>query len=144
MIETQAVVIRVEGRLALIEAERRLGCGRCKETGCGSAVPARLVKLKPRRLHIVNSIAAKRGDAVIVGISERALLKSALSVYLVPIMLLILGAVLGAAGGPAGVDRYALAGALLGLIAGAAWIREFTRHAGACLAPVIRLQTGVE
>jgi len=82
---------------------------------------------KPRLFQVENPINAGVGDQVIISVADGAVLSGIGVVYLLPLLLLLGGAMLGnlwaAQGGQR--DAYAAAGALLGLVVGfvlARWI----------------------
>jgi len=81
----------------------------------------------------------------VLGLDESGLLKAASALYLVPLLGLLLGAILGArlAGSwmPSMAELGALVLALAGLAGGLAWAREFSaraRHDGRYQAVVLR------
>ena len=121
MLETRAIIVRVEGQHALVQASQANGCELCNGKGCGAGKLPRMFCGKPRRFRVDNPINAGVGDEVVVSVSEGAILRGIGLVYLLPISLMVTGAMLGTAwiGQPAGQqDGYAAAGALLGLAVG--------------------------
>ena len=64
------------------------------------------------------------GDSVIVGINEQALLKSAVLLYIVPLVTLFIGAILMQQ--VFITNAYAMLGALLGLVLGLLWVKGHT------------------
>lgn len=124
-------MIAVEGGLAWVETERRSACDSCSvRSGCGSGVLAKVIGRRLNQVPALNRVGARPGDAVIVGIAERSLLRGSLAVYAVP-LLAMLGAALGGelllpGWGEAGVVG---AGAL-GLGAGFVWLRGFAARIG--------------
>lgn len=124
MIETRALVLKVDGGYAIVEAERAAGCGHCDSVnGCAAGTLAKLFCFKPRQLKVLNSVGAEPGERVVIGIQDGALMKSSVAAYLVPLVLLLFGALAGTfwVQGSAR-DVYAALGALGGLGAGLAWI----------------------
>jgi sigma-E factor negative regulatory protein RseC len=75
---------------------------------------------KPRQFQVDNPINARVGDEVVISVAEGAVLRGIGLVYLLPLLLLVMGAMLGSAGAeqPQQRDGYAAAGALLGLMIG--------------------------
>jgi sigma-E factor negative regulatory protein RseC len=128
MLETRAVVVQVEGRFALIRANQANGCEQCNGKGCGTGKLFRLFCNNLRQFQVDNPINAGVGDEVVISVAEGAILRGIGLVYLLPLLLLVIGAMLGNAwaGQPAGQhDGYATAGALSGLVVGfiaAKWI----------------------
>ena len=119
MIEQTAVVIRVEGRFALIEAQRESSCGQCSaQKGCGAGILEHSLGRRVMQLKAVNQCDARAGDQVVVAIPEKGFVKSAFFTYLLPLLLMLLGAVfaqqLGILRGWANQDILALLGAAIG------------------------------
>ena len=87
MIEDQAQVIDMIGDQLVLQAQTKSSCGSCAASkGCGTSVLAKVVGRKFTRFHADNSVDAEVGDTVIVGISEEALLRGSLMMYIIPIM----------------------------------------------------------
>ena len=87
MIEEQAQVVEKNGDQLVLQAQTKSSCGSCAASkGCGTSVLAKVVGRKFTRFHADNSVDAEVGDTVIVGISEQALLRGSLVMYMVPIM----------------------------------------------------------
>lgn len=124
MLETRAIVVRLEGEEAIVEAVQSGGCGACGGGGCSSSAMSQMFCVKPRQFRARNGIGARPGEEVQVAVAEGALLRSALILYALPIALLFGGAMAGSslAGSPAS-DAGAAAGAVAGLAAGFALAR---------------------
>ena len=126
MLETRAIIMRIEGRYALVQANQGNGCEQCNGKGCGTGKLSRMFCSKPRQFQVDNSINASIGDEVVISVAEGAVLRGIGLVYLLPLLLLVMGATLSSVGvEPSQRDGYAAAGALFGLIAGfilAKWI----------------------
>lgn len=120
MIETEAVVVKIEHAFAYVKAERKTSCSGCSESSCGTSVLANFFGLKSPLYRASNEVGAKVGDRVVVGMNESALFKGTLLLYLFPLLLLFAGA---AAGSTLAVtaevkDGYSVVGAFIGLAAG--------------------------
>jgi len=77
MIEEYAVVLHCKQDVAELEIERRTACGICgQKRGCGNATWGKLLGHKSHTFQAQNTIDAKVGDNVIVGIDEQVALKS--------------------------------------------------------------------
>lgn len=147
MIEENAIVVGIERDIAMLEVLRRTPCGLCGQTrGCGISLWGRLFGHKPNIFKALNQINAKVGDSVVVGIEEQALLVSALAVYGVPLVTMLLGALVASgifggelADGVSHVDRNAMIGAIAGLVVGLLWVKGHTagRSLDARYRPVI-------
>lgn len=120
MIEHTALVVRTEGELAWVRAESPSSCGACGGKGCGSSLWVRMLHPREPEYQVANPIAAVTGESVVVGIEDGALLRAAVAGYLVPLLLMLLGAVAGSAWG----EPVALAGALAGLLVAAFWLKR--------------------
>lgn len=121
MMQTRAIVIRLEGQDALVEAIQGGGCGSCdSEKGCGSGKLSQLFSGGVRRFRVRNVGNAQVGSLVHVSMPDGMLLNSALLMYILPLLLLFICALLAAQMAPvaSSVDTYSAAGALAGLIFG--------------------------
>jgi len=119
-LETRAIVVSTDKQLALVQANQGNGCSQCNGKGCGSGKLSQMFCSKPRQFQVENRINASVGDEVIVSVAEGALLRGVGLVYLLPLLLLVMGAMLGSmlAAQVEQRDGYAAAGALFGLVAG--------------------------
>lgn len=132
MLETRAVVVKVDGKVALVRAEQGNGCGQCNGKGCGAGKLSQLFCSKPRQFQVDNPIKANVGDDVIVSVAEGAVLRGISQVYVLPMLLLFAGAALGnMLAIPAQRDLFAAAGALCGLAAGFFLARRISSLQGA-------------
>lgn len=90
MIEERARVIAVENNLLLLEAETTTACSACAaKQGCGTSVLSRWVGRKFTRFQAPNTVNARVGDEVVVGLAEEAMLKGSVLVYLLPLLAMI-------------------------------------------------------
>jgi sigma-E factor negative regulatory protein RseC len=131
MIETPARITRLDGDGAWVVSAAPSSCGACAGKGCGSSVFARVLHPDEPEYRVDNPIGAQVGEAVVVGLPDGALLGAAVSGYLVPLLLLLVGAALGQhlAG-----ELGAVAGGLVGLLLAAIRLR---RHPGQTSNPAI-------
>lgn len=125
MIETPARILRTDGATAWVTAEAPTSCGACGGKGCGSSVFTRLLHRDEPEYAVDNLIGAQAGEAVVVGVADGAVFKAALAAYLVPLALLMAGAMLGARFG----EIQSVLGASLGMLLAVIWLRR--RRAGA-------------
>lgn len=132
MIETEAVVVKIEHAVAYVQAERKSSCSGCSESSCGTSVLANFFGRKAPLYRASNEVGAKVGDRVVVGMNESALFKGTLLLYLFPLLLLFVGAVAGSAlAVTADVkDGYSVAGAFIGLAAGFLGLKLFSSKMG--------------
>jgi len=133
MIEETAQVVSISGGDVWVETRRRSTCSGCAaEKGCGTAVLSKVLGNRRTRMRVLADMSLAVGDQVVIGIGERALVRGSLAVYAVPLLLLLLGAVLGRLGAGSGLWASGEAASLVlgmgGLAAGLLWLKRFTRH----------------
>ena len=130
MIEEHAIILSIEDlgndqSVATIEVVRKTACGLCGKTqGCGNAIWGKLFAHKTTSFKAQNNINAKTGQHVIVGIDEKALMKSALLLYIVPLVTMFVGAIL--ASQISNSDLTAMIGAVIGVLLGYFWVKAHT------------------
>lgn len=130
MIEESAHVVESDDDYAWVETERRSSCGSCSAKGCGTGALSKILGRKTQRMKVLNPIGAKSGDEVTLGIEEQALIKGSLAVYIVPLVAMLGGGLLGKALAPQwGTDADGLSAMLgiLGLVIGFLWLRFYNR-----------------
>ena len=97
MITEYARVIEIEPNRVRVEIRSSSGCSDCSaKSGCGNGVLDRW--LNPDRKIWINSDHDRSiaiGDEIKLGVEEGAFVRNALSLYLVPIMIFLLGTGLG-------------------------------------------------
>lgn len=141
MIETRAIVIRLEGKEALVESTQGGGCGNCdSENGCGSGKLSQLFCSTPRRFRVRNDANAQVGSLVQVTLEEGVLLRSALLMYMLPLVLLLGGALAGAQwANEVNSDAWSAIGGLIGLSLGFVLVKVISlrRRLSSVAQPVI-------
>jgi len=97
IIEESGRVIAVEGSDAWVVTQRKTACGACSANkACGTGLMAKAFSFERQiKIKVANQYDAAVGDEVILGIDDRIVLRSALLMYLMPIIALILGAYAG-------------------------------------------------
>lgn len=93
MLEEEGRVIKLEDGYAIIHAERGSSCD-----GCGAKASCHAlggVEGKVMEMKAVNEIGAKVGDRVKVAIDSLVFLKSSFLVYVVPLIVMIVGGIIG-------------------------------------------------
>ncbi|MGZ8216042.1 SoxR reducing system RseC family protein [Methylomagnum sp.] len=120
MIEEEAVVARVdEAGTVWVEKSRQSACASC-DKGCPSATVGDYFGDSTVSLPATSAIDVNAGDRVVVGVSEGAFLKGSLGLYLLPLLGMFAGSILGNAIGPSlfaiPADAAAIIGGLLGLM----------------------------
>ena len=118
MIFSEAQVERCEGEFAWVKIRPHSPCGNCDpKTGCKSVAITRLFGHAQQSYQVKNPLHAKPNDYVKVAVNDGDLLGTAVWAYGFPLLLLILGAVLGSALAPVALDElYSLLGAVIGFL----------------------------
>jgi sigma-E factor negative regulatory protein RseC len=98
MLEEQGLVVSLQGQFASITPVEQSGCQSCASNSmCGSALLKPLFGKRQYLLIAKNSVNARPGEQVTIGLNRMALVISSLMVYLLPLLMLILGAIVGKA-----------------------------------------------
>jgi sigma-E factor negative regulatory protein RseC len=95
MQEEVGTVIESRGGTARVLVKRNSACDRCPSRSCGASLGGDL-----KGVNASNGMGAREGQKVKIGISPKAVLKASFILYMVPILALIIGAVLGNYLGP--------------------------------------------
>lgn len=136
MLKEKATVIAVESDGLWVETLRQSACSQCAaQKGCGQRVLANSITKNMSHIKVYFNEDQSRnwvlGDQVEIGISEDSLVTATLVVYMVPLILMVLGAYLGSMLGAS--DAFSVSGAILGLLLGALWSRWHSfRHKSNC------------
>ena len=91
MNEEHGVVKEIQGSKALVLTDRQSMCGECVARGCCHMLGGG----KEMLAEAINSVGAKAGDFVKIGIPEGTVTKASMVVYMVPALGLVGGATLG-------------------------------------------------
>lgn len=133
MIEERAVILSLEANesnpdasnIAVLEIERKTACGLCGQTrGCGNSIWGKLFAHRSTAFKANNNINASVGQSVIVGINEQALLWSALLLYILPLVTMLIASILAMQVNDS--NGVVMLSALAGLIVGLLWVKGFT------------------
>lgn len=118
MLEQTGIVTDTDATSLWVETRAVSGCSSCSSGSCGTAAVSKLLGGKRTRLQLPNSLAARPGDTVVIGIPEGVLVRSALSAYLLPLLLMIGAALSGQllGGGEMLQGLLALAGLAVGFM----------------------------
>jgi sigma-E factor negative regulatory protein RseC len=145
MIIETAHVLRVSGSVAWVRCDGHAGCQRCAQgQGCGGGVMGRLLGERLREVTVdAGGFRLASGDRVRIGLSETALLKSSLVMYLLPLLTMLGAALIADRLAPAAWQELAsVAAALPGLWAGLALARAFGRRRTGFAPRVVGLEAG--
>ena len=125
MLEQEATVIEAGQHRLLVETIARSSCAHCSSNQCSTSVIAGLFGLRRNLLQIENTLQAKPGDQVMIGIPDRVLVRASLWAYLLPLVTMLAAAITALALG-LGSSSQALF-ALAGLVSGLVCVNRATR-----------------
>jgi len=132
LVEGTARVVAVEGGVAWLEPEQTTSCGGCASAGlCGAkGIGTTANLLERRRFPLANAPGLAVGERVVVGVSERALLKASGTAYALPLVTMLLaGGVAQWLAGSDAITMVTMVAALgLGLIAARLGARALGAH----------------
>jgi sigma-E factor negative regulatory protein RseC len=115
-VEGLALVVETEGEKVWLEPEQTSSCGTCASaSACG--IKSGHPRLTARRFALANEWGLKVGERVVVGISDRALLKASMTTYGIPLLTTLAAGITAQKGFGAGDVASALA-AVTGLVVG--------------------------
>ncbi|MCH9692569.1 MAG: SoxR reducing system RseC family protein [Gammaproteobacteria bacterium] len=136
MLEERGRIVSIERDGIWVETAQRHGCHGCTaKAGCGTGLLnsywAKTMKVRVNlNGHNPNNLLIH--TPVVIGLGEQALVGSALIIYILPLLMLFAGTILGhLSTGEVG----AIIGAAMGLIGGALTIRFFSRRYAAIAEP---------
>jgi sigma-E factor negative regulatory protein RseC len=119
-------VIAVNGERLWVETESRSACSHCASSSCTSSVVSRLSGIKRNRLELQNSLGARAGERVMIGIPDTLLVGASVWAYLVPLGFMLVLTVIGDVLGMHEMLQSLLA--LAGLASGFILVRWMTRR----------------
>ena len=86
MITEQAIVTASRDGRVELQLQRQSACGNCElSQGCGTGALGRLLGRRVKPLVMNNNHNLKTGDSVVLGLSERMLVKLSLAIYGLPL-----------------------------------------------------------
>jgi len=96
MIEETATVISSDTKKIIIETQKKTSCGTCSvNKTCGTGIISTYLKPKTTEFTIKNTVNAKVGDTIVVGINERVFLFGSFLMYILPLLFILCFALLG-------------------------------------------------
>ncbi len=99
MLEETGTVIDTDGEHVWIETQARSACTHCGTASCSTSVIARLFGVKRNRLRVFNSLRARPGQQVVVGVPDEVVVAVSLRAYLFPLLVMLCAAALAGAAG---------------------------------------------
>lgn len=118
MITETGKVIGIKGDQAWVQTIRASACQSCSaRSGCGQRVLASVTGGRANQVLVANTIGARVGEEVTIGIEERALLGASIRVYAFPLAAMVLATIVGH-NLTGGSDLGAMVGAAVGLGSG--------------------------
>jgi len=93
MLEEEGTVVRLEGGNAVIHSERGSSCSSCSSKASCQALGGSSEKTMETRA--INEVGACAGDTVRFAIDSVVFLKSSFLIYIVPLVFMIAGGILG-------------------------------------------------
>jgi sigma-E factor negative regulatory protein RseC len=129
--ETGLVTAVDDDGFARVKVHRVEACHSCEAKGPCQALGGKREEVV---LRVENTLGAKRGDLVVLGLPEVSVISASAAVYLIPASALIGGALLGADLGPSvglSSDPAALIGAAAGLLVGLGATWAYSRRISA-------------
>jgi sigma-E factor negative regulatory protein RseC len=133
MIEENARVIAIEGDIAWVETRRKSTCGSCSaKNSCGSSLLERFVGQRSNRLAVSRVDNIEEGDEVVLGLEESSLLRGSFAVYMLPLLLMLLLAVLAQtflSDKWLASEAASILGGMVGLGLGLFWLKAYAKRA---------------
>ncbi|MFB1011888.1 MAG: SoxR reducing system RseC family protein [Thiopseudomonas sp.] len=142
MIEERGQVMAVDGDRVRVAVERQSACGSCKaRAACGQGMIQALRSGRCQEVEARCSLPVRVGDQVVLGVAEELAVRSALLVYLLPLLALLGGALLADAQGLA--EGWSILSALGGFALAVGGVYLYNRRLavrGETLAVVLRVE----
>lgn len=95
MLEESAIVIDVHDGYLWVESQSRSACGQCSTSSCTTSVISKMFGVRANHLMLKNSLDVRPGQHVIIGIPDDLLVRASIWAYMVPLIFMVMGTVLG-------------------------------------------------
>lgn len=89
MLEETGTVIDTSGETLWVQTIARSSCSKCCSNACSTSVIAKLFSLKRNVLQMQNTLQAKKGQRVVIGIPDSTLVRASVWAYLVPLIFMV-------------------------------------------------------
>lgn len=99
MLEETAVVVDTRDGYLWVESQPRSSCSQCASSSCTTSVVAKLFGVKTNRLMLENTLDARTGQKVIIGIPDDLLVRASIWAYMMPLIVMLLLVALGQSAG---------------------------------------------
>lgn len=117
MLKENGIVVELTKQFAVVEIiPVNHPCTQCSN-GCGIASLAKKKK-HVTQIKVINSVNAKLGDKVVIGLKEQALLKASLILYLLPLLSMFV----------AGIAINSVLAAVAGFFIGMLWVQKIVTN----------------
>ncbi|MCB1755022.1 MAG: SoxR reducing system RseC family protein [Gammaproteobacteria bacterium] len=126
MLIEDARVVHSNGNRLWAETRGQSACSSCNQTACSSSVLSGLIKPGLTRIELENTLGAKPGDTIVIGIEDGVLVRLAVLAYLWPLVSMIGIAILARVSGVGEAGQ--VVAAISGLLGGFALVRAVTGH----------------
>lgn len=118
MVTETALVVDVEKDYAWVECVSRSACGQCHAAdSCGNSAVAKAFAPKTHRFKVRLKYPVIPGQRIEIGLPAQSLVRSAMLVYLLPLVTMVMGVIL-AAEFFGNSDNIAVAGCVIGAFVG--------------------------
>lgn len=136
MLETRVMVMQTAPGLAWVRALESSSCEACEGRGCGSSKLGQLFCSQPRQFQVRDPLGVAIGDEVVIAVAEGSVLRGIALVYLLPLLLLLLGAT--TLHYATHSDLLTALGAGVGLLLGFVLAKWLSTHQGTSLPSIAR------
>ena len=126
MLEEVATVVKANPEHLWVETESRSSCSHCSSSGCSTSTVAKLFGIKRNRLQLDNTLGAKAGQQVVIGIPDDLLVRASLWAYMMPLLTMVIATIAGNLSGVSEGIQGLLA--LAGLATGFTLVYRFTHN----------------
>lgn len=128
MIEELGVVVAIETDGVWVATQRQTTCGSCSaKAACGQGILNALsADKKPHTIKVQSDLHLRVGDQVTLAISEQSLVRSAMFVYMLPLLFMFIAAL--AANTLSLSEPWIILAAALGFFGGAVWVRRYSHR----------------
>ena len=90
MLEESARVVETAEGYLWVETKSRSACARCASSSCTTSVISKLFMVRHNLLQLENSLGAKKGQQVVIGIPDDLLVKASVWAYLLPLLIMLI------------------------------------------------------